>query len=142
MRTHPLFSSTARRILLREFGEERHSDEMAFVICTVYGKVLVHLSALLGQEGGLALFRHSLRRTQAAFPFYAEVVTVQPQTTLNALAACLEKQSPVCILEGSIALLSTFFEFLATFIGERLTVQLLDEVWPDLGPFVDKEMRK
>jgi hypothetical protein len=141
LNSRSLFSLAARRILMKELGGERSSDQMARIVTMVYGKFLVHLSALLGAEGGLALFRYSLRRAQAAFPFYAEIVAVQPQTTLKALAACLEKQIPACLLDASTALLTTFLELLATFIGERLTGKLLCEVWPDLGP-VSQEMQK
>ena len=134
-----LFSPTARRILMQELGGERPSAEMALVVCTVYAKVLVGLSVLVGEEGGLALFRHSLRRTQSAFPFYTEVMAVEPRSILDALGACLEKQDPACILAASIALLTTFIELLATFIGARLTGKLLQDVWPDIDPVLPQE---
>ncbi len=139
MSSDSLFSQTARRILMQEFGGERSSAQMAFVVCTVYGKFLVQLSVLMGEEGGLALFRSSLRRTQSAFPFYAEVLAVDPRTLLDALGACLAKQLPVSILEASIALLTSFLELLATFIGARLIGKLLQDVWPDIDPFPSQE---
>ncbi|MEO8047095.1 MAG: hypothetical protein ABI684_07400 [Nitrospirota bacterium] len=103
-----MFSQTARQILMQEVNVEGPSNQMALEVCAVYEMILVHLGFILGEEGGLALFRNSLRRTQSAFPFYAEVVAVERQTLLAALKACLQKQIPACILEASIALLEQF----------------------------------
>lgn len=35
-------------------------------------------------------------------------------------------------MDATVALLAAYLELLATFIGERLTRQLLYEAWPDL----------
>ena len=139
MSGNTIFSQIARRILMQEWGVGRASDQMALATCTVYGKFLVPISVVLGQEGAYALFRYSLRRTQSAFPFYAEVMAADPRTLLDALGACLAKQLPVSILEASIALLTSFLELLATFIGARLTGELLQDVWPDIDPFPSQE---
>lgn len=137
-----MFSQTARQILMQEVNVEGPSNQMALEVCAVYEMILVHLGFILGEEGGLALFRNSLRRTQSAFPFYAEVVAVERQTLLAALKACLQKQIPACILEASIALLATFLELLGHFIGERLTAKLLQNAWPDIDPLSPRETPK
>ena len=139
MSGNEIFSQIARRILMQELGVERASDQMALATVTVHKKFLVQLSVLLGHEGASALFRQSLRRTQSAFPFYAEVIAGEPRTALDVLGKCLEKQTPERIVEASIALLTSFLELLATFIGERLTIKLLHDVWSDLGPVLPQE---
>ena len=137
-----MFSQTARHILMQELGLEGPSHQMALEVCVVYGKFLAPLSVILGEEGGLALFRYSLRRTQSAFPFYAEVLAGEPRTVLDALGACLEKQKPACIVEALIALLTSFLDLLTTFIGARLTGKLLHDVWPDIDPVLSQEIPK
>lgn len=139
MSGNTIFSQIARRILMQEWGVGRASDQMALATCTVYGKFLVPISVVLGQEGAYALFRYSLRRTQSAFPFYAEVLAGEPRTVLDALGECLKKQTHERIVEASIALLTSFLELLATFIGARLTMKLLHDVWSDLGPLLPQE---
>ena len=41
--------------------------------------------------------------------------------------------------EASVELLAIYIELLTTFIGQRLTEQLLRETWPDLHTSVSEE---
>ena len=51
---------------------------------------------------------------------------------LNAIGIYLRNQTPDVARETSVALLTAYLELLVTFIGERLTWQLLHEAWPEL----------
>ena len=51
---------------------------------------------------------------------------------LNAVSASLRTQTPDVAREASVALLTTYFQLLGSFIGERLTRQLVLEAWPGL----------
>ena len=61
---------------------------------------------------------------------------------LSALDAYLRRQELEIAREASVALLLTFVELLATFIGERLTWQLLQEAWPDILTVPSKEKKE
>jgi hypothetical protein len=51
---------------------------------------------------------------------------------LQAVATCLQQQPPDIAREAASALLTSYVTLLATFIGERLTWQLLHDQWPDI----------
>ena len=137
-----VISQAARRTLIQELGARRTPDETALAAFTVYRKLFVCLSVILGEGGTFALFRHSVRRTQSTFPFFSEVMVIQPNAFLNALRACLQKQKPDSAVEASIALLTSFVELLATFIGARLTSQLLYDIWPDIWSLEPQERQE
>ena len=130
---------TARRIMIHELGATQTSQEMTLAACTVYGKLLVHLSLILGDGGCFALFRFSLRRLRSTFPFFTDVLALEAPDCMDALRFHLAEQKPECVAEASTALLSSFVELLATFIGEQLTSTLLHQLWPDLGPSQSQE---
>jgi hypothetical protein len=127
---------TARRIMIHELGAIQTSHEMARAACTVYGKLLVHLSLIMGEVGSFALLRFSLRRVRSTFPFFTEVLALEPSAFMDALRFHLTEQKPECIADASTALLT----LLATFIGEQLTSTLLHQLWPDLGPSQSQEI--
>jgi hypothetical protein len=97
-------------------------------------KLAEHLSPLVGDAGVQALFERSLTLSRAKFPWLALPAgapsSAPPWVQLR---ACLD-QHPELADEASVALLTTFLELLGRFIGERLAMQLLCEVWPELVP--------
>ncbi|TKB88267.1 MAG: hypothetical protein E8D43_00090 [Nitrospira sp.] len=107
-------------------------DELALAAVGLCETLLKTLSPLLGKGGSLALFRRSLKLTEETFPCYSEARSAQEDGILNAVGACLRRQKLDVAREATSTLLLTFVELLATFIGERLTWQLLQEAWPDV----------
>jgi len=107
-------------------------DELALAAVGLCETLLKTLSPLLGKRGSLALFRRSLKLTEETFPCYSEARSAQEDGILNAVGACLRRQKLDVAREATSTLLLTFVELLATFIGERLTWQLLQEAWPDV----------
>lgn len=105
-------------------------DELALAAVDLFETLLKTLSPLLGKGGSLALFRRSLKLTEETFPCYSEARSAQEDGILNAVGACLRRQKLDVAREATSTLLLTFVELLATFIGERLTWQLLQEAWP------------
>ena len=122
----------AHRVVVQEVGPSKTSEEVTAAAVAVHRKLLGTLSPLLGDIGSLALFRRSLKLSEATFPLYSEVRSNDREGLLNALLEILRKQSPNVILTASVALLAAYVELLATFIGERLTRQLLQEAWPEI----------
>jgi hypothetical protein len=76
------------------------------------------------------------------FPFLNEIRAQEPPALLKALNTALQKHEPDVVVEVSIALLTAFIELLATFVGERLTCELLHDVWPTVITVQSQEMPK
>ena len=125
----------AHRVVVQEVGPSKTSEDVTVASVAVHTKLLGTLSPLLGDIGSLALFRRSLKLSEATFPLYSEVRSNDREGLLNALLEILRKQSPNVILTASVALLAAYINLLETFIGEQLTRQLLQDAWPDLHTF-------
>ena len=128
----PMLRQIAHRLMTQQVGTRRDAGELAFAAVNVYATLLTSLSPLLGDLGSSALLRRSLKLTEATFPCYIEVRVAEKDCLLNAVGACLRKQSPDAAWDAAVAVLTVYIELLATFIGEPLTRQLLLEAWPDL----------
>ncbi len=113
-------------------GTRGGPDEVASAAINMCETLLKILSALLGNVGSQALFRRSLKLTEGTFPHYREARSAEDDALLSAVGASLRQQEMDVALKASVALLLTFVELLATFIGERLTWQLLQEAWPNI----------
>jgi len=120
---------------------KRHDpEELASAAMAMFDRLLLILFPILGRVGSLALFRRSLRLTEDAFPCYREARVAEEDALLNAVGTCL-RRSPE-IAEASLALSKAFVELLATFIGEQVTRQLLQEAWPHILSFPLKESQQ
>lgn len=119
----------AHRAILQEVGPSKTSQEVTAAAVAVHAKLLDTLSPLLGDIGSLALFRRSLKLSEATLR------SNDREGLLNALQEILGKQSPNVVLTASVALLAAYITLLETFIGEQLTRQLLQDAWPDLHTF-------
>jgi hypothetical protein len=133
------FRQLARRIMTHEQRTEQTSHEVTAFVVRIYTKLLACLSTILGEAGGLALFRRSLRLTEATFPLFSAVRDAKANTVLSAVSTCLHAQPADVAHEASMELLAIHLELLATFLGQRVTDQIVREVWPDLPPAVPEE---
>lgn len=54
-------------------------------------------------------------------------------SVLSAVNTCLQAQDANVAHEAAVELLAIHLELLTTFIGQRLTEQLVRDTWPDLS---------
>jgi hypothetical protein len=127
----------AKRLLAHE-GAAGTAGECATAAGRVYDNLHAHLDPLLGAAGVQALLVRSAKLTQSEFPFL-EVSILEGSTTLR---ECLRAQDPGVATEATAALLGTFFALLTTFIGERLTTQVLRSAWPTIHETALRETKK
>jgi hypothetical protein len=80
-------------------------------------------------RGVRALLARCARLTRDEFPFL-EVSIVAGSTELR---ECLRARDPIVAVEAAAALFGTFFRLVDTFIGERLTSQVLRRAWPTIA---------
>ena len=130
----PAQMERARRLLAHE-GAASTPDESA-AAGRVYDKLHAHLAPLVGTAGVQALFVRSAKLAQGEFACLAEPAILESSTKLR---ECLQAQDPAVATESAAALFGTFFGLLTTFIGERLTIQVLRSAWPTIEATAPEE---
>lgn len=130
----------ASRLLARErLGES--SEERAAAAASVYEKLYLCLAPLVGGTGVRALFARSVTLTTAEFPFLGGVTVEQPEAAATTLRASMQGQRPDAVIESAAALFGAFLALLTTYVGERLTAQVLRGAWPEIGETLSKETK-
>ena len=87
------------------------------------------MAPLVGSTGVQLLFLRSAKLAKGDFECFAEVSSLEGSTKLHER---LQAKDPAVTLESAAMLFATFFALLTTFIGERLTNQVLRSAWPTL----------
>lgn len=128
----------ARRWLAHERSGPASADEWAAAAERVYDKLHAQLAPLIGVAGVQALLVRSLKVAHLEFAC-CDVATVESSTKLR---ECLRVQEPAAALETAAVLFGTFFTLITTFIGERLTTQVLRSAWPALDEPAPRETKK
>jgi hypothetical protein len=138
----PVLHQAARRLMTSEIGSRDTSDDVASAAISVYETFSKHLASFVGEDGSHALFRRSVKLTAARFPCLADVrgAAGVDASLVKAVGGCLRSQTPDRAREASLALLIAYLDLLATFIGERLTLRLLQEGWPNVQTSPSPEM--
>ena len=126
------FRQTARQIMTQEPRTAHAPQEVAASAERIYTRLLACISAVLGNAGSVGLFRRSLRLTETTFPFFSDARNADLDILLSEVSRCLQAQPAEVAHEASVELLEIHLELLATFIGPRVTKQLLQEAWPNL----------
>jgi hypothetical protein len=125
-RPSPERLESARRLL----ALETLPDDGA-AAARVFDKVRLQVTPLIGAAGFQALFARSARLAQADVAGLAGLAGTGPALDqAAALRDCLRGQSPEVAGESAAFLFATLLELLATFIGDRLTDQVLRGGWP------------
>ena len=130
--TFPMLRRASCQIMSQFLSLSRNSEDIAHAAASVLETLVKTLSQLVGHVGSLGLFRHSLRLTEGRVPCYREMRDTKEDLLLQAAGTCLQRQPPDIAREAASALLTSYVTLLATFIGERLTWQLLHDQWPDI----------
>jgi hypothetical protein len=123
----------ARQIMTQGQPPDHTLEDVAASAVHIYTKLLSSVSAILGETGSTALFRRSLRLTEATFPFFSAARSGNVNTVLSAVSTCLHATDAKMAHQASVELLAIHLELLTTFIGQRLTEQLVRETWPGLS---------
>lgn len=124
----------ARWLLELEGGSS--SDERALAAGRVYDKLYVHLAPLLGKAGVELMLVRSAKAVQGELAFLTESSILGGATKLRER---LQPPAPALSPDTVVALFGTFLALLMTFIGERLTNQVLRSAWPTLAGLVSGE---
>jgi hypothetical protein len=119
----------ARRLLAHEGAAGSAEGGAATAAGRVYDKLQAHLAPLVGAAGVQSLLVRSAKLAQGDLTGLAAVSTFEGSTKLRER---LEAQDSAVTNESAASLFATFLTLLTTFIGERLTTQILRSAWPTI----------
>lgn len=126
----PKIRNLATQILLNE--TEKQSAEIniaaAVLVCE---KLRPQLAILMGKAGFRALLSRALALARTEIP-WLRVLHVKADGSLEGMDEPAQVD-PKKITEGVIALITQLLGLLVAFIGENLTLGLINEVWPKLS---------
>jgi hypothetical protein len=100
----------------------------AFRVCE---KLRAPLATLMGHAGFHALLARALALASAEVP-WLRTVRVRTDGRLEGLGRLKAPLHPNKFLTGSAVLVAELLGLLVAFIGEKLTLQLVREIWPKL----------
>jgi len=119
-------------MLTHDAGTSADAPAIAAAALRVYERLAQQLAPLIGAGGLNAVFERSVHLTQREFSWLAPADSAWPRDApFTHVRVSLERQDPAAATDAAIAVLATFGELLASFIGDGLTTHLLHEAWPD-----------
>jgi hypothetical protein len=141
--TAPQLRNLARRLLVLEASSEKTRDaegSAAFAICE---KLRQSFSTLAGVAGFRSLLSRALALAREEVS-WLKAVHVNADGSLDVEGLDETQLSDAEIAEGEAALVAQLIGLLVTFIGATLTLQLLQQAWPEasLGGFYSEPERE
>ena len=136
----PRMRHFAKRLIVYERGANRITETKtppAFQVCE---KLRAHLATLMGTAGFRELQSCALPRASAEIPWLG-AVQVKADGSLEGLEELNAQRNPDELFEGGAVLVAQLLGLLVAFIGERLTLRFVREVWPTV-PLNDLDFGK
>jgi hypothetical protein len=122
----------AERLLAHGTRENKSSEPKtpeAFPECE---KLRPHLATLMGNAGFRALLSRALALASAEV-HWLRAVHVKADGSLEGLQELRAQLNSNEFIEGRVVLLAHLLGLLVTFIGEGLTLHLVQEIWPKVS---------
>ena len=119
----------AKRLIVYERGANRITETKtppAFQVCE---KLRARLATLMGVAGFRELLSCALPRAHAEVPWLG-AVHVKADGSLEGFEQLDAHHNPDELFEGGVVLVAQLLGLLVAFIGERLTLRFVREVWP------------
>ena len=129
---NPQMRDFAKRLIAYEIRENKSSGTKALAAFPVCEKLRPHLANLMGNNGFRALLSRALVRAEADVPSL-RAMQVEADGSLAGLDKLEVQVDPGEIAEGRVVLLAQLLGLLVTFIGEKLMLRIVCDVWPELG---------
>ena len=127
----PQMRDFAKRLMAYETGGNKSSETNPPSAFHVGDKLRPHLAALMGTGGFQVLLARSLVLASTEVP-WLRAVHVKTDGTLDGLEELHGQVGPSEFFEGRVVLLAQLLGLLVAFIGEKLTLLLVSEVWPNV----------
>lgn len=127
----------AERLIAYEVKGNKSCETKPAVVYLVDKKLGPHLATLMGNVGFSALLSRALMLANAEIP-WLRAVHVNADGSLEGLDELGAQVNPAAIYEGRVVLLAQLLGLLVAFIGEKLTLNLVHQIWPKV-PLRDLE---
>jgi hypothetical protein len=134
----PEVKAWASRLMAYEAGTAKSTHEEKSVAFRACEKLRRPLSRLAGVAGFRSLLSRALALASGEVR-WLKAVHINADGSLEKLDEAQAQLSQDKIAEGEIVLVAQLIGLLMTFIGEGLTLRLLEETWPE-GRFDDMEV--
>jgi len=134
----PETKELAQRLLWQEAGGRLDAENLAKAAERILDRLRRKLTDLLGQAGFIALYRRALRLAQGEYPALENLaVDAKPDERLLGLHefAAANSENLATFVAGFSTLLAHLIWLLVTFIGDSLTVRLINEIWPEIAQY-------
>ena len=129
----------ARRLLAHEGAANGAGTRATTAASRVYEKIQDHMGPLVGVGGVHSLFMRSAKLAQGEFARFAGVSVLESSTKLRER---LQAKDPAVSTEAAATLFGTFLTLSTSFLGERLTTQVLHNAWPTFEKTEPREEHK
>jgi len=126
MRASPTTYELAERLIAYEAALDRTLQSDLSETCHVCEKLRRSLSRLVGPEGYRSLLARALMLAQRETPLLG-AVKVKEDGSIGGLTGKAT--------EANVVLIGYLIDLMETFIGEAVTVWLLNDIWQDLPGF-------
>jgi hypothetical protein len=123
---NPVVLNLAQGLLAYEAANHNSSRKVS-ALCQVSENLRRPLSTLAGAAGFHALLSRALTLAKARTPILS-AARVKADGSLDGLSEVQDDKTA----EADAILISQLLGLLVTFIGEKLTMRLVHDVWPDL----------
>lgn len=131
----PRLKVFARRLVVHETAATKSAGAQKSAAFRVCEKLRQPLSRLAGVAGFRSLLSRALALTNDEAR-WMKAIQVKADGSLEGLEEAQAQLSETEIAEGEVVLIAQLIGLLVTFIGEELTLRLVQESWPD-APFDD-----
>ena len=122
----------ARRLLADEAAADKTSLSTESALLRVYEKLRWNLCALAGVAGFRSLASRALTMAKSEAPSLS-AIQIAADGSLQGLGDHESQSNKHQADEGGVILLAQLFSLLITFIGETLTLRIVQDTWPDAG---------
>jgi len=126
---------SARRLVVHETAATKSAGAQKSAAFRVCEKLRQPLSRLSGVAGFRSLLSRALALANDE-ACWMKAIHVKADGSLEGLEQAQAQLSETEIAEGEVVLIAQLIGLLVTFIGEELTLRLVQESWPD-APFDD-----
>jgi hypothetical protein len=121
----------AKRLIAHESRTDKSSSTTAPKAFTVIDKLRPTLVNLMGSAGFWALISRALALASPQVQ-WLQKLQIESDGSLQGLDELAGQLGADDFLEGPVILLAELLGLLVAFIGEKLTLQLVREIWPAL----------
>ena len=122
----------AERLIVYETKGNKSSQTKTAAVFLVGEKLGPHRATFMGYGGFSALLSRALVLANAEIP-WLRAVHVKADGSLEGLDGLGAQVNPAEIFEGRVVLLAQLLGLLVAFIGEKLTLSLVHQIWPKVS---------